>query len=298
MRTRSRDARPRRSLRDGHRRERDRSRPRVGIRTRKRQALQDLGIYRCVALKDLAAERFGGHPYAARRAVDDLKRRGLAAECKARGPKGNPFRVLHLTEAGRRSAEASRDPGLDSRQRYWSGRAKAREAVHDAAVYRAGRAECRRLVEQGLRVTRIRCDSEMKSVVARAAETARAREGAAAAQRAKEEAARQLGLPVVDGKVLYPDLQIEHAGRDGSTGRVSVEVTTGHYGKGELRAKAAAGFRMHAADGRAARNLESALRSPGAGSGQKSLESALRSMGGGGGGRSGAPARGEGLVEL
>ena len=132
-------------------------------------------------------------------------------------------------------------------------------------------------------MTRIRCDSELKSIVARAAETARAREGAAAAQRAKEEAARQLGVPVEGGKVLHPDLQIEYVDRDGRAGRVSVEVSTAHYGKGELRAKAAAGFRMHAADGRARRNLESALRSLSGGEGRRG---------------GGAPARGEGLVEL
>ncbi len=279
---RSGDARPRGRLRDGHRRERDRDPPRISIRTRKRKALEDLGIYRCVAFRDLAAERFGGHPYAARRAIDDLMRRGLVAGFQARGPRGKPFRVLHLTEAGRRAAAEAGGRGLDPRQRFWAGRAKAREAVHDAAVYRAGRRETRRLAAQGSRVTRIRCDSELKSAVARASEKARSRQGAAAADRARAEAARQLGVPVVDGKVLHPDLQIEHIGQDGRTGRVNVEVATAHYGKGELRAKASAGFRMHAADGRAARNLESAL----------------RSLGGGGSRRAGAPARGEGLVEL
>ena len=143
------DARQGGRLRDGHRRERDPGRPRTSIRTRKRRALKDLGVYRCVAFRDLAAERFGGHPYAARRAVDQLKRQGLVAEWQARGPKGKPFRVLHLTEAGRRSVEAAPGQRLDPRQRYWSGRAKAREAAHDAAVYRAGQRERRRLAETG-----------------------------------------------------------------------------------------------------------------------------------------------------
>ena len=277
------DARPRGTLRDGHRREHDRNQPRVNIQTRKRQALEDLGIYRCVALKDLAAERFGGHPYAARRAIDQLKRQGLVAEFAARGPRGKPFRVLHLTEAGRRAAATSGELGLDPRQRYWSGRAKAREAVHDTAVYRAGRQELAELRARGSRATRIRCDSELKSAVARATEKARSRDGSAAAERAKADVARRLGLPLVEGKVVHPDLQIEYVDGDGRTGRVNVEVTTAHYGRGELRAKAAAGFRMHAADGRAKRNLESTLRSLGGGEGRRST---------------GAPARGEGLVEL
>ena len=118
-------------------------------------------------MADIAAERFGGHPYAARRGIDELKRRGLVDEFSARGPKGRPFKVLHLTQAG---------------QRYWGGRVKAREASHEAAVYRAGREECRKLEGEGATVRRIRCDSELKSAVAKAAEKARARSGREAAE--------------------------------------------------------------------------------------------------------------------
>ena len=131
--------------RRGHRRDVDSRRERVSFATRQARTLEDLGIYRCAAVADIAAERFGDHPYAARRGIDQLKRRGLVEEFSARGPKGGAFKVVHLTHAGRQEATTGRRDALDPDQRYWGGRAKAREASHEAGVYRAGRKECRRL---------------------------------------------------------------------------------------------------------------------------------------------------------
>ena len=270
-----------RASRTGHRREHDPRRERVSFATRQARTLEDLGIYRCAAVADIATERFGGHPYAARRGIDELKRRGLVEEFSARGPKGRPFKVLHLTQAGRREAAGQRREQLDPGQRYWGGRVKAREASHEAAVYRAGREECRKLEGEGATVRRIRCDSELKSAVAKAAEKARARSGREAAERVKQAAAAALGVPVVDGKVIYPDLQIEYVDAEGRGGRINVEVATGHYRAKEISAKLAAGFRMHAADGRARRKLDLAA-----------LEG--RGGGGSGGGRGGDG----GLLEL
>ena len=277
--------------RRGHRREHDPRRERQGFAQRKALALEDLGIYRCAAFSDIAGERFGGHPYAARRGIDQLRREGLVAEFAARGPKGGTFKVLHLTAAGKRAAERARSGGLSDGQRYWGGRAKAREASHEAAVYRAGRAECGRLEAEGAAVRRIRCDSELKAAVARVAEKARARYGAEAADRAKRDAARALELPVEGGKVIYPDLQIEYVDAEGGLGRVNVEVATGNYRSGEIAAKAAAGFRMHAADAAARSKIAAAL----GGGRRKGLNVGdLEGRGGGGGGGRGD----EGLLEL
>ena len=277
--------------RRGHRREHDPRRERQGFAQRRALAMDDLGIYRCAAFADIAAERFGGHPYAARRGIDQLKRQGLVAEFDGRGPKGKPFKVLHLTAAGKRAAGQARAGGLADGQRYWGGRAKAREASHEAAVYRAGREECRRLASEGCSVRRIRCDSELKSAVARVAERARARSGSEAAERAKREAAQALDLPVEGGKVLYPDLQIEYADGEGALGRVNIEVATGNYRAGDIAAKAAAGFRMHGADAGARSKIVAAL----GGGGRKGLNLGdLEGRGGGGGGGWSD----EGLLEL
>ena len=119
-------------------------------------------------------------------------------------------------------------------------------------MYRAARAEIAELEQRGAAVNRIRLDYELKSRVARATERARARKGGEAAQRAKVEAARKLGLPIDEqGRVHYPDAQIEYSDEMGVSGRVSVEVTSEDYRARDIQAKAAAGFALHA-NGRAA----------------------------------------------
>ena len=283
--------RPGRAERSGHRREHDPRRERESFARRKAQVLEDLGVYRFAAYRDVVQERFGGHPYAARRGIDQLKREGLVAEFEAFGPKGKPFKVLYLTAAGKRAAARARAGGLASGQRYWGGRAKAREAAHEAGVYRAGREECRRLESEGFWVRRIRCDSELKAAVARVVEKVRARHGPEAAERAKREAAEALGLPVVDGKVIYPDLQIEYVDAEGGIGRVNVEVATAAYRAKDIAAKAGAGFRMHAADAGARSKIAGAL---GGGGGRGPNLGDLEGRGGAGSGRRGD----EGLLEL
>ena len=63
--------------------------------------------------------------------------------------------------------------------------------------------------------------------------------------------------------MLYPDAQIEYEDAEGRTGRVNIEVASGDYREPALRAKAAAGFAMHAS-GPAAAGM---LRKLGLGSG-------------------------------
>ena len=239
-------------MRDGHRREHDASRDRgsTSFRERCRGALADIGIYGTVSYRDLAEAHFGGHPYTTRRAVNAWTREGLAKESTAKGPKGRPFKVLTLTRKG---AAAIRDldagHGLDPGQHI---RSAARllqhvQLAHDTAIYRACGRERQRLLERGAAIRRVRLDGELKSAVARRSESARARDGRRAADAERHRVAGELGLPIDEqGRVLYPDAQIEYTDADGRSGRVNVEVASGHYRQGSVRAKAAAGFRMHA----------------------------------------------------
>ena len=43
----------------------------------------------------------------------------------------------------------------------------------------------------------------------------------------------------------YPDAQLEYTDEGGQTGRVNVEVASGHYSASAIRAKANAGFVVH-----------------------------------------------------
>ena len=277
--------------RAGHRREYD---PRNTTRNKEQRiqaALADVGMYRNVSYRDLAESQFGGHPYTTRRAVDGMIRDGLVVEHHAKGPKGGKYKVLTLTEAGARKArQCAVKQGLDQGQQTWSGLVKKGELSHDTAVYRAAQVETRRLLEGGARIRRVRIDAELKKHVARATEQARAKEGKAAADAARLKAAQDLELPLKDGKVVYPDAQIEYQDSEGRSGRVNVEVASEHYSGKSIAAKAQAGFQMHGNGGRANAKIS------------KTLGSIRRIAGGGdrSGDGSGAPARAgrDGTVEL
>ena len=256
-------------LRDGHRREYDpRARGgRVSFQKRSERALADVGVYRSVSFRDLAEAHFGGHPYTTRRAVNRWIRAGLMREHKAKGPKGGTFKVLTLTRKGAKQARrAAVKRGLDPNQRTWSGLVKRSELSHDTEVYRACGRERRRLAEQGATVKRIRIDSDLKSAVARRSERARVKEGNEAADATRRRVAEELGLPVDgQGRVLYPDAQIEYTDQHGRTGRVNVEVASQHYRDKSIVAKSAAGFAIHATGAAKARVLRALGSGPGEG---------------------------------
>ena len=263
------EARPRRDHvrerekreRDGHRREYDpRPTKRQTFQDRTDRAVADVGMYRNVAYRDLADAHFEGHPYAARRGVDQMIRAGHVREHTAHGPQGGTYKVLTLTGQGVERAERiARDQGLASQQKAWSGLVKPGELQHDVAVFRAARIEQMKLLEQGAVLKRIRIDAELKREIARATETSRARGGKEAADAARFEAAEALGLPVKDGRVEYPDAQLEYTDSEGRTGRVNVEIATEHYSAKSISAKAAAGFAVHGSNGRAAARVARSL---------------------------------------
>ena len=279
-----RDELKRERAREGHRREVEPRRRRQSFEDRSDRALVDVGMYRSVSYRDLSEAHFEGHPYATRRAVDRMVRGGMMREHQAHGPKGGSYKVLTVTRAGaERARRLAHQQGLDKDQQAWAGMVKRGELQHDAAIYRAARIEQLRLAGRGATVKRVRIDAEMKKDIARAGETARARGGKEAADAARFEAADELGLPVRDGRVLYPDAQLEYTDAEGRGGRVNIEIATEHYRVNAITMKAAAGFQMHGNGGRASGLIARALRGdPG------------RDGGGGGGSRG----RDQATVEL
>ena len=104
----------------GHRRDHDPRLPRATQAERINRTLTDLAIYRVAAVRDLTEAHFGGNPYSTRRAIDQMKKEGLVLEHEAKGPKGQPFKVLTATETGARAAgQTAAHRGLDPEQRTW-----------------------------------------------------------------------------------------------------------------------------------------------------------------------------------
>ena len=140
---------------------------------------------------------------------------------------------------------------------------KPGEAHHDTAVYRSAPEKIAELEGDGCKVLRVRIDSELKSELARAAERARAEGGPKAAREAKHREARELGLPVSEGKVHVPDVQIEFERPDDPSatepGRANVEVVTASYKDTVIKAKAAIGFHLSTSGSATLRKMRAAL---------------------------------------
>lgn len=274
--------------RSGHRREARRKESPRSFEDRLNGALLDVAMHRAVAYRDIVDAHFGGHPYAARRGVDRLKRAGHLRETRVKGPNGGQFSVLSATRGGAKLAErVARHRGLDARQRAWSGLGKPGDLAHDVAIYRAARDARSQLEDRGFKVSRVLLDAELRGLVARRSEKARARGGRRAADAERRLAARELGLPVrADGRVLYPDAQLVYSHPDQrDPGRVNIEIATEHYREGAVAEKALAGFAVYGANGNAGRVVSSGLRKAAA-----ALATAGRDGTGGGFGRGDDPA--------
>ena len=249
---------------DGHRREytarEAQPRDRRTRATRDRDAIADVGMYRAVSYTDISEQHYDNHPYVTRRAVNRMVRDGLLEEHEATGPQGNTFTVLTATARGRDAAHrAALDAGHVPEQQTWTRLVKPAELSHDTAVYRAALDERARIEADGGRVVRVRLDAELKSLVATATEKARAEGGDRAAETAKAAAAQELGLPMQDGHVMYPDAQLDIEDSQGMGGRVNVEIASDHYHAGAIMAKAGAGFSMHGSSRSANQNIGRAL---------------------------------------
>ena len=218
-----------------------------------------------------------------------------ALPCPGRCPKGNAYKVLTATPAGAELARRQAvGQGLDPGQRTWAGLVKPGELAHDTEVYQAARAETDRLLSEGASIRRIRIDAELKSIVVKRSETARARDGKAAADIEQIQAAQDLGIPVdQQGKVHYPDVQIEYTDADGRTDHVNVEVAINDYRNRSIQAKAAAGFVIHGTARAAARVSKAFGRS-----GSKGIRGLGRKGDPPAGGTRGPADCGDGSVEL
>ena len=257
--------RPREPERRGHRREYDEREPRLAFSERVDGVVRDVAAFRAVAFADLVKQQFDGHVYAARKGIAQAERAGWIERRKAAGPQGGSFTVMVATPAGAdRAARLWERVGRED-QRVLSGAVKASDLQHDCAVYRAANDAAARIEADGGRVVRVRVDAELKGTVAAQGERARQAEGREAAEAERRRAATELALPMEDGKVLFPDAQIEYVTATGRAGRCNVEVASQHYASATIRSKAAAGFQMYAAPGRAAEFVRLALSASGPG---------------------------------
>jgi hypothetical protein len=127
----------------------------------------------------------------------------------------------------------------------YSGLVKPKEANHDASLYRLYQKAAGEIERKGGKVLRVQLDYELKEKLYRKLGKAQA-PGEGWNQHSKLALADQLRLPVVNGKVAFPDVRIEYANQEMEISRVDLELATGHYHAGRLAEKARAGFQIYA----------------------------------------------------
>ena len=155
--------------------------------------------------------------------------------------------VVTLTRDGRDLLNAHLHAGDGRAQTYYAGLVKPRELAHDAQLYRLFQTDAAKLEAAGHHITRIVLDHELKALYARG--IGLEREGGRAA-REELDVDAALDLPMVDGHVQFPDLRIEYETPDGRLEHRDLELVTAHYSRGQLAAKARAGFTCYRFGGR------------------------------------------------
>jgi len=223
--------------------DRDRS---YSLRPSEIHSLTEVGKFRVVAVEDLANYVYSGDRSRMDSDLRNLIHQRLVERRDTNVLKKESQQVLTLTKEGKRLI---RGHGfvLDD-QAIYSGFVKPKEADHDASLYRLYHKAADEIERKGGKVLRVQLDYELKEKLYRKLGQAQAR-GEGQAQGMKEAFARQLHLPVVHGKVSFPDLRIEYTTQEMELARVDLELATGHYHAGHLAEKARAGFQIYARSG-------------------------------------------------
>lgn len=201
-------------------------------------AVRDVGEFRAIRPRDLAAVHYGGNI----NQIDKLVAEGYVKRhwfnddrVKDKGSQ----EVLGLTAEGR-AILLRYDPERPvSTIRF-------RDVAHDADVYPAVAQVRARLQAEGAEVVRVIAGEKLASERARLANRPRGefKRNPPATLKRQKEIAEALNLNVVDGRVLIPDARVEYVNRAGRGGHVDVEVTSPSYGRAERSAKSRAGFHL------------------------------------------------------
>jgi hypothetical protein len=234
-------------LRSGNRRTRYADRDRTySLRPSEIETLTEVGRFRVVAAEDLADLGYAGDRPGMDSDLGNLVRQGLLERRGTSAHKKESQHVLTLTQRGQRFLR--RNGLVAEDQMIYSGLVKSKEATHDASLYSLYQKAAGEIESKGGKVLRVQLDYELKEKLYRKLGKAQTQDDGRN-QRSKIAFARELHLPVVYGKVAFPDLRIEYANQEMEISRVDLELATGHYHAEHLAEKARAGFQIYARPG-------------------------------------------------
>lgn len=213
------------------------------LRNSEIHTLIEAGKFRVVDVDDLAKFAYGGNREWMENDIHHLVRQGLAEQRNTSVLKKESRQVLTLTKEGHRFIQ--RQSFVSKDQAVYHGFVKPKEASHDADLYRLYHKVADDIGSKGGHVFRVALDYELKEKLYKKLGEAQAR-NEARLDLQKQTLAREFELPVVNGKVILPDMRIEYETREGERARVDVELATSHYHGNHLAEKARAGFQIYA----------------------------------------------------
>lgn len=231
----------------------------VSLRDEEKTVLSEVGRFRVIATRDLAATIYDSRRSRMERDLAFLRHQGLIqvdavnARRDGRAGKIERIEVVTLTKEGKSLARQIAEYSQD--QRLYAGMVKPREVEHDAQIYRAYRKEAQRIEQRGGTNLRVRLDFELKSQIQKAIYAERKANPGRDIHDIKEQVAKQFELPFVDGGIQIPDARIEYdlpnknvqeVDQGSRSGHEDIEVLTAAYRPGHLRHKAQAGFQVYA----------------------------------------------------
>jgi hypothetical protein len=205
--------------------------------------LTEVGKFRVVGAEDLATLAYNGDRERVHSDLRNLTRQGLIEQRGTTPLKKESRRVLTLTDQGQRLIR--RHGFVPEDQAVYSGLVKPKEAEHDTDLYRMYHKAADEIERKGGKVLGVQLDYELKEKLYQRLGRAQARVHRET-QRLKDTFASGLHLPVVHGKVSFPDLRIEYATQENETACLDLELATRHYHAGHLAEKARAGFQLYA----------------------------------------------------
>ena len=210
------------------------------LRNSEIHSLTEVGKFRVIAAPDLAKHAYDGDRDRMQSDVRRLVRAGLLTDKTIPISRKKTLRVLTLTKAGHRLLKGTNR--LPEDQVVYHGLLKAREARHDADLYRLYQKEAARIQRAGGRPLRVVLDYELKRNLNRDLALLGPEKDN---PNRKNEIAQKHGLQLVNGKIPVPDLRLEYETADLEVRFVDLELATRDYRPRSLAEKAAAGFSLY-----------------------------------------------------
>jgi len=194
-----------------------------------------------VPADDLARFAYRGDRARMESDLGSLSRQGLIEERSIEGHSSYSTRVLTLTKEGHRLLGQAQI--VSNRQTIYHGFVKAKEARHDADLYRLYHEVAREIDAVGGKVRRVILDYELKQELYR--KLSRVDPNKKLAYE-RIRLADQYDLKVVNDKIPVPDLRIEYEDECRDLRRLDLEIATRDYRPQGLAEKAKAGFHLFA----------------------------------------------------